>query len=103
MHLCWLCPYRKGWKCMDPITKKFVTSRNVVFDEISSWKADEKVVSTNEFRGEVEPVADVDEQPVTNIEQQGEESIQSAEIDAEEVRRSDRRKQPPAYLKDYET
>lgn len=96
-------PYRKGWKCMDPITKKFVTSRNVVFDEISSWKAKEKVVSTDEFRGEVQPVADVDEQPVTNVEQQGEESIESAEIDAEEVRRSDRRKQPPLYLKDYET
>ena len=77
--------------------------RNVVFEDISSWKVEEKVVSTDEFRGEVQPVADVDEQWVTNIEQQGEESIESTEIDAEEVRRSDRRKQPPAYLKDYET
>lgn len=47
---------------MDPITKKFVTSRNVVFDEISSQKAEEEVVSTDEFRGEVQPIADVDEQ-----------------------------------------
>ena len=47
----------------------------------------------------MQPIADVDEQWVTNVEQQGEESIESAEIDAEEVRRSDRRKKPPKYLK----
>ncbi|KAF9679044.1 hypothetical protein SADUNF_Sadunf07G0099100 [Salix dunnii] len=28
---------RKGWKCCDPITGKCYTSRNVVFDESSSW------------------------------------------------------------------
>ena len=36
--------------------------RNVVFEDISSWKVEEKVVSTDEFRGEVQPIADVDEQ-----------------------------------------
>ena len=30
---------RKGWKCMDPETQKFVTSRDVVFDEVSSYSA----------------------------------------------------------------
>ncbi|KAK4381915.1 Retrovirus-related Pol polyprotein from transposon TNT 1-94 [Sesamum angolense] len=29
---------RKEWRCMDPTTKKSITSRDVVFDEISSWK-----------------------------------------------------------------
>lgn len=28
---------KKGWICMDPKTKIFVASRNVVFDEVSSW------------------------------------------------------------------
>ncbi|GKV36582.1 hypothetical protein SLEP1_g44695 [Rubroshorea leprosula] len=28
---------KKGWKCRDPISHKFVVSRNVVFDEISSY------------------------------------------------------------------
>lgn len=28
---------KKGWKCMDPISHKFVVSRDVVFDEISSY------------------------------------------------------------------
>ncbi|KAL0297687.1 UNVERIFIED_CONTAM: hypothetical protein Sradi_6820800 [Sesamum radiatum] len=30
---------RKGWWCMDPETKKCVTSRDVVFDEVSSYYA----------------------------------------------------------------
>lgn len=30
-------PERKGWRCMDPHTLKVVTSRDVVFDEISSY------------------------------------------------------------------
>ncbi|KAF7831673.1 Retrovirus-related Pol polyprotein from transposon TNT 1-94 [Senna tora] len=28
---------RKGWRCCDPTTGKSYTSRNVVFDEASSW------------------------------------------------------------------
>ncbi|KAL0371750.1 UNVERIFIED_CONTAM: hypothetical protein Scaly_0856600 [Sesamum calycinum] len=32
-------PCRKGWWCMDPETKKCVTSRDVVFDEVSSYYA----------------------------------------------------------------
>ena len=28
---------RKGWRCCDPNTEKCYTSRNVVFDEASSW------------------------------------------------------------------
>ena len=28
---------KKGWKCMDPNTHKFVISRDVIFDEVSSY------------------------------------------------------------------
>lgn len=30
-------PCRKGWKCMNPETKNCVTSRDVVFDEVSTY------------------------------------------------------------------
>lgn len=35
---------RKGWKCFDPQTGKCYTSKNVVFDESSSWWSAESVV-----------------------------------------------------------
>jgi hypothetical protein len=28
---------RKGWRCYDPTTERMHTSRNVVFDEASTW------------------------------------------------------------------
>lgn len=33
---------RKGWKCCDPTTRKCYSSRNVVFDEASSWWSSKK-------------------------------------------------------------
>ena len=30
---------KKGWKCMDPVSDKFIVSRYVVFDEASSYFA----------------------------------------------------------------
>ncbi|KAG6494518.1 hypothetical protein ZIOFF_049550 [Zingiber officinale] len=32
---------RKGWRCLDPTTNKCVVSRNVIFDEISSYHFEE--------------------------------------------------------------
>lgn len=34
----------KGWRCCNPITDRCYTSRNVVFDEASSWWSQQKVV-----------------------------------------------------------
>ena len=35
---------RKGWKCCDPTTGKCHTSRNVIFDEASSWWSPQEFV-----------------------------------------------------------
>ncbi|KAJ0104599.1 hypothetical protein Patl1_19397 [Pistacia atlantica] len=47
---------RKGWKCCDPITGRCYTSRNVVFDEASSWWSLEKESTTDskEFRDKLQ-------------------------------------------------
>ncbi|KAH7850454.1 hypothetical protein Vadar_033225 [Vaccinium darrowii] len=37
----------KGWKCCDPTTGRCYTSRNVVFDEASSWWSAQKVELPN--------------------------------------------------------
>ncbi|KAF7830116.1 Retrovirus-related Pol polyprotein from transposon TNT 1-94 [Senna tora] len=40
---------RKGWRCCDPTTGKSYTSRNVVFDEASSWwSSNEEVLPDSE-------------------------------------------------------
>ncbi|KAH7841772.1 hypothetical protein Vadar_034192 [Vaccinium darrowii] len=38
---------RKWWKCCDPTTGRCYTSRNVVFDEASSWWSPQKVELPN--------------------------------------------------------
>ena len=35
---------RKGWRCCDPSTGKIYISRDVIFDEASSWWSNENVV-----------------------------------------------------------
>lgn len=44
--------YKKGWRCMDPKTKKFVTSIDVVFDEVSSWNSGKELVVKNTDLGD---------------------------------------------------
>ncbi|KAG8370120.1 hypothetical protein BUALT_Bualt14G0084400 [Buddleja alternifolia] len=38
--------HRKGWRCMDPENKKFTTSRDVVFDEVSPYYSISKLIGT---------------------------------------------------------
>ncbi|KAE8676041.1 hypothetical protein F3Y22_tig00111634pilonHSYRG00007 [Hibiscus syriacus] len=47
---------RKGWKCCDQISGRCYTSRNVVFDEASSWWSSEKEVlpDSREFRDKLQ-------------------------------------------------
>ncbi|KAF7839276.1 putative mitochondrial protein [Senna tora] len=57
-------PYRKGWRCMDSQTKKFTTSRDVVFDEVTTTFPTSKSVilgdSSTEFLIPEANVSDVD-------------------------------------------
>ncbi|KAF7825178.1 Integrase, catalytic core [Senna tora] len=43
---------QKGWKCMDPQTKKFTTSRDVVFDEVSTTFPSSKPVILDDNNSE---------------------------------------------------
>ncbi|KAG6509746.1 hypothetical protein ZIOFF_027751 [Zingiber officinale] len=40
---------RKGWRCLDPTTNKCVVSRNVIFDEISSYHFEEPPREENDM------------------------------------------------------
>lgn len=40
--------YRKGWRCMDPDTKKFTNSKDVVFDEVSSLFSTPEIFSLDD-------------------------------------------------------
>lgn len=102
-------PGKKGWKCMDPTTKKFVTSRDVVFDEVSSWYSAPNTIIKN---------VDLDDDqdnlrlfPPTNAQepcddpsyQRREETPVPSSADSEQmIRRSTRKKNQSDYLNDYE-
>ena len=47
---------RKGWKCCDPTSGRCYTSRDMVFDEASSWWSSEKEVlpDSREFRDKLQ-------------------------------------------------
>ncbi|KAJ7959018.1 Retrovirus-related Pol polyprotein from transposon TNT 1-94 [Quillaja saponaria] len=47
---------KKGWKCCDHTTGKCYTSRNVVFDESSSWWSSENEIlpNSNDFEAELQ-------------------------------------------------
>ncbi|KAF7825120.1 Retrovirus-related Pol polyprotein from transposon TNT 1-94 [Senna tora] len=45
---------RKGWRCIDPETKQYTTSRDVVFDEVSSLFSAQKVVTLGDDQDNLE-------------------------------------------------
>ena len=82
---------RKGWKCCDPTSGKCYTSRDVVFDEASTWWSPEKKVLPNQNNIEeilqqkmgeqithTQPNVDVSEDS-SDIDVDEEEMIQSSE------------------------
>ncbi|KAF7802900.1 putative RNA-directed DNA polymerase [Senna tora] len=45
---------QNGWRCMDPETKQYTTSRDVVFDEVSSLFSAQKVVTLGDDQDNLE-------------------------------------------------
>ncbi|KAH0639737.1 hypothetical protein KY285_036323 [Solanum tuberosum] len=91
----------KGWRCMDPETRKVVTSRDVVFDEISSYHSAQK--TSNQ-----ETILDGDQEnfeqlPESNLQETNNEgSSNSDDVERQTKRRSTRDKRQPSCFKDYE-
>ncbi|KAJ7965152.1 Retrovirus-related Pol polyprotein from transposon TNT 1-94 [Quillaja saponaria] len=111
--------YRKGWRCMDPVTKKFTTSRDVIFDEISpyysSFQLTSKIIENDDLlTDKVEDFADAqDDSPPLNHDNSkrsgtndvSEELLPSNSENKKQValklRKSNREKKEPAWMKDY--
>nr|CAD1818376.1 unnamed protein product [Ananas comosus var. bracteatus] len=65
---------RKGWRCCDPTTGCCYTSRNVVFDEASSWWPSQEVILPNSEEIEIKLQEKLEEQ-----EQEGEKAVSEQE------------------------
>ncbi|KAA8521602.1 hypothetical protein F0562_012275 [Nyssa sinensis] len=76
---------RKGWRCMDPETKKVVVSRDVVFDEVSSHQID---ANTNRGTTDLSPFFgdDASNEKGSNTTSSGE-TIQQDEVIGTAIRR----------------
>ncbi|KAJ8626117.1 hypothetical protein MRB53_019424 [Persea americana] len=97
---------RKGWKCMDPKTNKFVTYRDVVFDEVPSWYPPPTHTSTvtnalNDAQENLEifPETSAQRSDVSPVARMDSPSSDDGE---QHIRRSSREKRKPGYLKDHE-
>nr|DAD37292.1 TPA_asm: hypothetical protein HUJ06_007933 [Nelumbo nucifera] len=95
---------RKGWRCMDPVSKKIVTSRDVIFDEVSIFYPS----SAQGENSECVPLTDSNlESPpieVGSSERGSLESISQNDPPQSEVtpRRTSRQRRLPTHLNDYE-
>ncbi|KAK3022504.1 hypothetical protein RJ639_046781 [Escallonia herrerae] len=90
----------KGWRCMDPETKKFLTSRDVVFDNVSSFP---KGVESAQFV----PKTSTHSSPIRQTEDIPDNVSVSSNFDNDghtmsTLRRSTRERRQPDYFKDYE-
>lgn len=68
-HRCIFVGYdneRKGWRCCDPTTGRCYISRNVVFDEASSWWSSQEVVLPDSKELEIKLQDKLGEQPQEN-------------------------------------
>ncbi|KAD5961360.1 hypothetical protein E3N88_12833 [Mikania micrantha] len=99
---------RKGWKCCDPNTGKCYVSRNVVFDETSSWwSAEQKILPDSQPLQDELQASKVDLRfEVTTPDEEHDESVQHQEgggveelpFEESGLRRSTRiRRQNPRY------
>ncbi|KAA3481285.1 retrovirus-related pol polyprotein from transposon tnt 1-94 [Gossypium australe] len=88
---------RKGWRFMDTMIKKFVTSTDVVFDEISSWYSGEEISKMNKFPTmlslNIKKVMDLQPLRRNASRREGGDGV---------VKRSLREKRQSIHLKDYE-
>ncbi|KAJ0105619.1 hypothetical protein Patl1_18905 [Pistacia atlantica] len=102
---------KKGWRCMDPGINKFVTSRDVVFDEVSLCSTQKPVVKNialDDDQDNFEPRSpEINLQAPTNDEIENEsprQNIQRLEDGKQQaMKRSTRETRQPDYLKDYES
>lgn len=86
--------HRKGWKCLDPETNMIVVSRDVVFDEVSSYK-----IGEINGQNDADLPLFLDDSSSTN----GRTNTDSLEEqNQEDLRRSTRQRKQPNYLADYE-
>ncbi|KAF7842361.1 berberine bridge enzyme-like 8 [Senna tora] len=94
-------PYRKGWRCMDSQTKKFTTSRDVVFDEVSTTFPTSKSVILNDSSTEI-LFPEVNEKISSDDEKEKQTPPEDDESNEQATRRSTRDRRQPQYLNDYE-
>ncbi|KAM7479031.1 hypothetical protein LguiA_027244 [Lonicera macranthoides] len=90
-------PRRKGWRCMDPETKQVVVSRDVVFDEASTYysikNSSSNINNLESFPSEVRAAEGCRDESLP------EENIQQ---DEKLARRSTKQRKQPDYLNDYD-
>lgn len=93
---------------MDPKTKKFIVSRDVVFDEVSSWYFAQKLtlqnIDSDHDQDNVELLPETNSQVSQNRQQESDGSLapSSSEDGGDQVtKKSTREKRQPTYLKDY--